>query len=53
MVLEFKKLQLIIKHAEKFGLIDWNFDGYKDITVLDNCGTGGCAYWIWNYSKRS
>jgi len=33
-----------------FSLTDWNFDGYPDITVLDNCGSGGCAYWIWNYS---
>jgi hypothetical protein len=35
---------------KKFQLIDWNFDGFKDITVLNNCGSGGCAYWIWNYS---
>lgn len=35
----------------EFKLIDWNFDGYKDICVLYNCGSGGCAYWIWNYSK--
>ena len=33
-----------------YKLIDWDFDGYKDITVLSNCGSGGCAYWIWNYS---
>jgi hypothetical protein len=38
--------------GKKFSLIDWNFDGYKDITVLDNCGSGGCAYWIWNYSPK-
>ena len=35
-----------------FQLIDWNFDGFKDITVLNNCGSGGCAYWIWNYSQK-
>jgi hypothetical protein len=33
-------------------LTDWDFDGYKDISVLYNCGSGGCAYWIWNYSPR-
>ena len=36
-----------------FRLIDWNFDGFKDITVLYNCGSGGCAYWIWNYSDKT
>lgn len=34
-------------------LIDWNFDGYKDITVLQQCGSGGCSYWIWNYSDKT
>ncbi len=36
-----------------FQLIDWNFDGYKDITVRHSCGTGGCSYWIWNYSVEN
>jgi len=36
----------------QFSLIDWNFDGYKDISVVYNCGSGGCAYWIWNYSPK-
>jgi hypothetical protein len=36
-----------------FQLVDWNFDGYNDISVLSNCGSGGCAYWIWNYSKEN
>ncbi|MFN5318156.1 MAG: XAC2610-related protein [Bacteroidia bacterium] len=40
-----------IEYSE-FKLIDWNFDGYKDISVLYNCGSGGCAYWIWNYSPK-
>lgn len=51
------KIQEIIvnKSIEKkeFKLIDCNFDGYKDISVLYNCGSGGCAYWIWNYSPKS
>lgn len=51
---EKKVIQRIIANKE-YGreepqLIDWNFDGYKDITVNYNCGSGGCAYWIWNYS---
>ena len=33
----------------EYDLIDWNFDGYKDISILDHCGSGGCAYYIWNY----
>jgi len=39
--------------SNKFELIDWNFDGAKDITVIYNCGSGGCAYWIWNYSPTT
>jgi hypothetical protein len=39
--------------GKNFQLVDWNFDGYKDISVLYNCGSGGCAYWIWNYSKEN
>lgn len=38
---------------KEFSFIDWNFDGYKDITVLYNRGSGGSAYWIWNYDKRT
>lgn len=30
-------------------LVDWNFDGHKDITVLNNRGTGGATYFIWDY----
>jgi hypothetical protein len=41
-----------IIERKDFQLVDWNFDGYKDISVLYNCGTGGCAYWIWNYSRE-
>jgi hypothetical protein len=36
-----------------FRLIDCNFDGYKDIIVPFSCGSGGCAYWIWNYSAEN
>jgi len=39
--------------SNKFELIDWNFDGAKDITVIYNCGSGGCAYWIWNFSPST
>jgi hypothetical protein len=37
---------------KEFSLVDWNFDGYMDITALYNCGSGGCSYWIWNYSPE-
>ncbi len=37
---------------KEFNLVDWNFDGYMDITALYNCGSGGCSYWIWNYSPE-
>ncbi len=51
-----KHIQKIIANKEiernEFQLIDWNFDGYKDISVLNNCGSGGCAYWIWNCSLK-
>ncbi len=50
------QIQRIIANKEieykEFQLIDWNFDCYKDISVLYNCGSGGCAYWIWNYSPK-
>lgn len=36
-----------------FHLIDWNFDGCKDICVRSGCGSGGCGYWIWNYSPMT
>ena len=59
-VIKFYKGNALLQtiHANKniernqFELLDWNFDGYKDITVLDNCGSGGCTYWIWNYSPK-
>ena len=51
------KIQKIIlniqKHVEKLELIDWNFDGYKDISILYNSGSGGSSYWIWNYSPKT
>jgi hypothetical protein len=51
-----KQIQRIIANKQivhnEFQLIDWNFDGHKDISVLYNCGSGGCAYWIWNYSSK-
>jgi hypothetical protein len=51
------KVQEIIANKDierkEFRLVDWNFDGYKDISVYGSCGSGGCAYWIWNYSPKS
>jgi hypothetical protein len=37
-------------HAEK--LIDYNFDGVNDISVNTSCGSGGCLYQVWLYSKK-
>jgi hypothetical protein len=37
-------------YLKEFRLIDWNFDGYKDISVLNECGSGGRSYWIWLYN---
>ncbi len=39
-----------IVERKQFQLIDCNFDGFKDISVLRSCGSGGCTYYIWNYS---
>jgi hypothetical protein len=30
-------------------LIDWNLDGYKDLSVLTDRGSGGSTYIIWDY----
>ena len=50
----FRKIQDIKVNKElaeyNFKLIDWNFDGFNDITVLSNSGSGGKTYFIWNYS---
>lgn len=37
-------------HGEK--LIDYNFDGVNDISVCTDCGSGGCIYLVWLYSKK-
>ena len=31
---------------------DWNFDGYKDISIIINQGSGGTNYCIWNYNPK-
>lgn len=41
-----------VTHRKQYQFIDWNFDGFLDITVLSNCGSGGCTYWIWNYDPE-
>lgn len=52
-----KKHQIIkvnkIPQTLLYYLIDWNFDGYKDITVFQMWGSGGRSYWIWNYSDKT
>jgi len=34
-------------------LRDWNFDGFNDISVLNECGSAGLSYWIWLYNQKS
>ncbi len=35
------------------GLPDMNFDGYNDLSILNNCGaTGNCNYDIWLYNPQ-
>jgi len=41
-----------IGNSERFQLIDWNFDGFKDISIYDAWGSGGRTYLIWNYSEK-
>jgi hypothetical protein len=31
-------------------LIDWNFDGYRDISVVYSSGSGGISYMIYNFN---
>jgi hypothetical protein len=54
---DFKEMQKINVNqrveGNNFQLIDWNFDGYKDITVLEFAGSAGLSYLIWNYSPKS
>jgi hypothetical protein len=55
--LDGKKQQEIIvnQYIEKnhYELIDWNFDGNNDITVLISSGSGGNSYLIWNYDAKT
>jgi hypothetical protein len=39
-------------YLKEFRLIDWNFDGYRDISVLRECVTSGKSYWIWLYNSK-
>jgi hypothetical protein len=43
------------EYVEKYQqekLIDYNFDGISDISVCTSCGSGGCLYKVWLYSKK-
>jgi hypothetical protein len=37
---------------KKINFRDWNFDGYKDISIINNIGSGGISYSIWNYNPK-
>jgi hypothetical protein len=41
-----------IIEKQDFRLVDYNYDGYKDITAVATYGSGGTACWIWNYSPK-
>lgn len=49
--------QLIVNRSLGAGVIevylnDWDFDGYLDLTILDQCSPVGCTYWIFNYQPH-
>ena len=37
---------------KKISFRDWNFDGYKDISIINCVGSGGISYSIWNYNPK-
>jgi len=39
--------------TKKYQLADVNFDGFKDIMVLCESGSGGKIYWVWNFSPKT
>ncbi|MBI1837625.1 MAG: hypothetical protein HYR91_10225 [Flavobacteriia bacterium] len=48
----FQKIKLQTVGFEVFELIDWNFDGYKDLSILKEIASGGTVYEIWNFNKE-
>jgi len=40
-------------YYNQYKLIDCNFDGFKDIMVLINSGSGGSTYLVWNYDIQT
>ena len=46
----FQNISVEQESYRSYDLTDWNFDGYKDISVCQGCGSAGCQYLIWNYS---
>jgi hypothetical protein len=47
----FQTIKLRSPLAEEFELIDWNFDGYKDVSIRFLSGSAGVSYEIYNYDK--
>ena len=47
----FQTIKLKAPLPEEFELIDWNFDGYKDVSILNPSGSAGVTYEIYNYDK--
>jgi hypothetical protein len=52
-----KQKQQTITHNEEFvkiEWIDWNFDGYKDLSILENAGaTGNTSYSVWLFNPMN
>jgi hypothetical protein len=51
------KIHQIIKvnkiiESKRMSFVDWNFDGYKDITIINSQGSGGTNYSIWCYNPN-
>ena len=47
----FQTIKLRAPLPEEFELIDWNFDGYKDVSIRFLSGSAGVSYEIYNYDK--
>ena len=47
----FQTIKLKAPLPEEFELIDWNFDGFKDVSIRNPSGSAGVTYEVYNYDK--
>ena len=47
----FQTIKLKAPLPEEFELVDWNFDGFKDISIRNPSGSAGVTYEVYNYDK--